>query len=117
METKVHDYWFLGTEAPPTTSIGSGPWIKNDTSVAGAPTLAATGGFMVATLAADVEVENLCLSFGNSLPFDIDDLIRAEFWAKLSGTPSADTSLAFGLASARNYTIDTITNHASFRCI
>lgn len=123
METKVHDFWFPGKIAPAlTASVVDGPWCKADTSNAGTPTLVTAAGFMVGTLANNDEVENLCLYFGDILPYDIDDLIKAEFWMKVSGggvggALVAAEQIAWGMASARNDAIDTIAEHASFRLI
>lgn len=118
MDCQVHDFWFPGKITPPlTASAADGPWTKADTSAAGAPTLVASGGFMVGTLAATEEAENLCLYFGDSLSYDIDDLLRAEFWIKTSGDLANTDSLAFGLASARNDAIDSLAAHASFRVL
>jgi hypothetical protein len=72
---------------------------------------------VVLTLAATNEVENVCLSFGDKLCFDNDNTQSAEFRVKVSGITSSATSVAFGLASARNDAIDSIANHASFRLI
>lgn len=72
---------------------------------------------MALTLAATSEVENGCLYMGDILPYDIDDLIRLEIIAKVSGTLASATSLAFGLASARNDAIDSIDYAALFRAI
>ncbi len=54
---------------------------------------------------------------GDVLPFDIDDIIRAEFIVKTVAALDATTQLAFGLASARNDAIDSIAEAALFRCI
>jgi hypothetical protein len=116
MDVLVHDYLFAGAMTP-VAAPADGPWGKADTSVAGSPTLTAVAGYMVGTIANDTEVENLCLSFANVLAFDIDDLIRAEFWLKCSATYAATEQLAFGLCSARNDDIDTLTAHASFRLL
>jgi len=103
-----------------TAGQGS-PWAVADTSAAGTPTYATVSpsatGEVALTLAATNEVENVCLSFGDRLCFDVDNLQRAEFRVKVSGITSAATSVAFGLASARNDAIDSIANHASFRLI
>jgi len=118
MDVVVHDFFFPGKCVPaPTASVVDGPWSKADTSTGGAPTLAAVGGLMVGTLAADEEAENLALYFGDVLGFDIDDLIRAEFWIKASASFAATDSLAFGMASARNDAIDSIAAHALFRLL
>jgi hypothetical protein len=118
MHVIVHDFTFPGKMTPPlTANADGGVWCKADTSAAGAPTLAAAGGYMVGQLANSDEAENLCLYFGDSLSFDIDDLLSAEFWIKVSGALPAGTDLAFGLCSARADAIDDLAAHASFRLL
>ena len=51
------------------------------------------------------------------LPFDIDEIVSVEFVAKTVAALDSASSIAFGLCSARNDAIDSLTNHASFRCI
>jgi hypothetical protein len=66
------------------------------------------------------EIQNVCLSFGDKLCFDIDNLQSIAFRVKVvpeSTNLDSATSVAFGLASARNDAIDSIANHASFRLI
>ena len=82
-------------------------------SVAGA-----TGGGVVLACDATNEAQNVCLYMGDILPFDIDDIIRCSIVAKVnSDSLNAATSLAFGLASARNDAIDSIAEAALFRAI
>jgi len=116
MDVLTWDWRPVGIETPEAAGAATGgcPWSKADTSAAGAPTLAATGGFMVGTLAANDEVENLCLYMGDSLAWDIDDLLTAEFWIKTGVALTTAEQLAFGMASARNDAIDSLTAHATF---
>jgi hypothetical protein len=111
---------FFGSDTFSTAGQGS-PWAVADTSAAGSPTVATVSpsstGEVAITLAATNEVENVCLSFGDKLCFDIDNIQRFEARVKVSGVTSAATSVAWGLASARNDAIDSIANHASFRLI
>jgi len=118
-QTREYRYDFRGHLAFPATASGVGtPFTIADTSAAGAPTVGGLlGGGVRLLLAGSTEVENLCLYMGDVLPFDIDDIIRAWFIAKTTATLDSATSIAFGLASARNDAIDSLTNHASFRCI
>jgi len=112
------DWRPVGIETPPLVGSADGaPWLKADTSAAGAPTLAAANGFMVGALAATDEVENLCLYMGDSLAWDIDDLLTAEFWVKTGVAITTAESLAFGMAAARNDDPDAIAAHASFRLL
>ena len=111
----VDDFW--GADTYSTAGQGT-PWAVADTSVAGAPTVAnvtpsATGEVAI-TLAATLEVENVFLSFGDTLSFDIDNLQSFEARVKVSGCTTG-TTISWGLASARNDTPSTIANRALFR--
>ena len=110
---------FNGTVATfPTSADPATPWLVDDTSSSGTPTY--TKGTSVATLkfASTNEIENVCLHFGDALDFDIDLIQRAEFYIKMAQAEAdATTSVAFGLAAARNDAIDSIADHASFRVI
>lgn len=111
---------FFGADTFTTAGQGS-PWAIADTSASGTPTYATVSpsatGEVALTLAATNEVENVCLSFGDKLCFDIDNLQMCEMRVKISGITSSATSVAFGLASARNDDPDALANHASFRLI
>lgn len=117
--TRCYRYDFRGELA--VAGVGSGvgnPWVKDDDSSSGSPTVAgATGGGIALTLASTTEAENLCLYFGDVLSFDIDDLIRFSFAAKTVAALDTTTSIAMGLASARNDAIDSIAEAALFRLI
>ena len=111
----VDDFW--GADTYSTAGQGS-PWAIADTSSSGTPTYAhvspSATGEIALTLAATSEVENVCLSFGDVLPFDIDNLQRFEARVKVSGC-TTDTTIAWGLATARNDTPGSIANRALFR--
>lgn len=118
-KTKVIEYDFRGNCTFPATGAGV-PWVKTDTSSAGAPTiLALDGGGVRFTLdSGQTEVENLCLSFGDALSFDIDDIIRFWFIAKTAvAVLDSNTQIAFGMAGARNDAIDSIAQAILFRAI
>lgn len=118
MDIRVHDFWFPGLTTPAlTAAVVGGPWAKADTSAAGTPTLTTVAGEMVGTLANNNEVENLCLYFGDILSFDIDDLLKAEFWIRCSASLPATDSLAFGMISARADDPDAIAANAMFRVL
>lgn len=110
---------FLGTVATlPASADPASPWLVDDTSSSGTPTY--TTGTSVATLAfsSTNEIQNVCLHFGDSLDFDIDDLINIEFRVKMGqAAVNAATSLAFGMASERDDAIDSIAEAALFRVI
>jgi hypothetical protein len=99
-----------------TTTPGRNGWTLLDTSSAGAPTIAVVnaGGGVTMTLAADDEVEVMNLYQGDLLPFDIDELRRIEFYARISAFAALDI-LVMGLASARNSTADSVAANAWFR--
>lgn len=107
--------------AIPTSAEAGFPFIIKDTSAAGAPTYTTgTGinGEAVVTMAADSEVENLCLYPDDDLNFDIDLLLSCEMYVKLNQAALDATSMfACGMASARNDAIDSLAAHASFRVI
>jgi len=111
----VDDFW--GADTYSTAGQGS-PWAIADTSSSGTPTYAhvspSATGEIALTLAATSEVENVCLSFGDVLPFEIDNLQRFEARVKVSGCTTG-TTIAWGLATARNDTPGSIANRALFR--
>jgi len=111
----VDDFW--GADTYSTAGQGS-PWAIADTSSSGTPTYAhvspSATGEIALTLAATSEVENVCLSFGDVLPFDIDNLQRFEARVKVSGCTTG-TTISWGLATARNDTPGSIANRALFR--
>ena len=110
---------FIGPQTLTASPTGSDRWDIADTSAAGTPTYTVGGINGEATLAFDsqAEAQNVCLFQSDVLNFDIDKLLRIELRVKTTATLDATTSLAFGLASARNDAIDSITAHASFRLI
>lgn len=111
---------FLGPQTLTASPAGSDRWDIADTSSAGTPTYTVGGIGGEATLAFDsqAEIQNVCLFQSDVLNWDIDTLIDIEFRVKQGqATIDSATSLAFGLASARNDAIDSIASHASFRLI
>lgn len=118
-QTRKYTYDFRGELAVAAAGSGAGgPFVKADTSAAGSPTVGGLlGGGVRLALDATNEIENLCLYMGDVLPFDIDEIIGVEIIAKTVATLDTTTQLAFGLASARNDAIDSITEAALFRCI
>jgi len=114
MKTAIDRYSFRG--AMTGGAAGWGPWAIADTSAAGTPTYtgANLGGFFMANDAQD-EVQNICLSFGNVLSYDIDDLIAVEFIAQCSATLNAVCTIVMGVGSARNDDPDAVAANAWFR--
>lgn len=116
-QTRKYRYDFRGALAIPTTADG-GPFVKADTSAGGSPTVSGlAGGGVGLALDSTNEAQNLCIFMNDVLPFDIDDIISCEIIAKTVASLDSATQLAFGLISARNDAIDSITEAAVFRCI
>jgi len=111
------DFW--GADTFSTAGQGS-PWAIADTSSSGTPTYATVSpsatGEVALTLAATNEVENVCLSFGDKLCFDIDNIQRFEARVKVSGCTSG-TTIVWGLQSARNDDTDATANNAQFKMV
>jgi hypothetical protein len=100
----------------PTSADPATPWLVADTSSSGAPVYTKGTSEATLTLAATSEVENVCLSFGDALDIDIDDIQRVEMRVKISAsTMTSGSTLVFGLGSARNDTPDSVTANAWFR--
>jgi len=117
-ELLIDDFRFTRFSKPALTASGvDGPWVKADTSAAGSPTVQTNGKFMELALTNTNEAQNLCLYMGDVLPYDIDDLVQLDIWAKLSAALAAAVSVALGLASARNDDPDVIAEQALFRII
>lgn len=110
---------FVGPQTLTASPTNGDLWDIADTSSAGTPTYTVGGINGEATLAFDSqsEVQNVCLFQSDVLNWDIDLIQRIEMRVKTTATLDSATSLAFGLASARNDAIDSITAHASFRII
>jgi hypothetical protein len=110
---------FLGPMTLTASPTNGDRWDIADTSSAGTPAYTVGGINGEATLAFDSqsEVQNVCLFQSDVLNWDIDLIQRIEMRVKTTATLDIATSLAFGLASARNDAIDSITAHASFRII
>ena len=116
--TCVERFDFRGAYAPPLTASRLGKWAKADTSAAGSPTVqTGSSGAMELTQVNTNEAENLCLYYGDVLPYDIDDLVRFEMWVAVTASLNAAISAAWGLTGARNDAIDSIAQAALFRVI
>lgn len=123
----IQDYWefcddFFGSGSLAATAAGGDRWDITDTSSSGTPTYAyvdgAEAGAVELVLASTSEVENVCLSFGDVLGFDIDKIKCAEFRVKMNqATLDAASQVAIGLAGDRNDAIDSIAQAALFRVI
>lgn len=105
---------------PTTTPEGGNGgfgWTLKDTSAAGAPTMTtatADGGMMVTTLAADNEVENMCLYANDVLMFDLAKI--QHFWAIAKVASISNTTVCtMGLGSARADDEDTVATNLFFK--
>lgn len=103
------------------SNVGHGYTIT-DTSAVGAPTYAPVDGSPHGELAVDfdtdVEVENVCVSQGDKLQYDIDKITEVGFRVKMNQAAlDSATQFAFGLTGDRNDAIDTIAQAALFRII
>lgn len=109
-------YRFRGALAFPVAASPDGqPWRKKITSTSGNATVAATGGAAKLTLSADNEVQNLCLYWGDDLTYLLSRLVSARFLVKVPSAVGANTTISWGLASARNDTPGSIATRALFR--
>jgi hypothetical protein len=110
---------FFGADTFSTAGQGS-PWAIADTSSSGTPTYAtvtpSATGEVALTLEATSEVQNVCLSFGDKLCFDIDNIQRFEARLKVSGCTTG-TTISWGLGSARNDTPASMTALALFQMV
>lgn len=104
------------------------PWVITDTSSAGTPTYTrvdigestVAGALGSAKISFDntSEVQNVCLSFGDKLAFDIDKVRGFETRVKMSqAAVNAATSFACGMTGDRNDAIDTIAYAMLFRVV
>jgi hypothetical protein len=108
---------FFGTSATfPTSADPATPWLIVDTSAAGTPTYVRNASNAVLTMTSTSEVQNLCLSHGDALSFDIDDMLSAEFRVKVTGCTTG-TTISWGMASARNDTPASMTALALFQMV
>lgn len=102
-----------------TTTPGYNGWTVADTSAAGTPTyttVTENGGAMKLTLEATSEAQNVCMYQNDVLMLDLANLQLVEFIAKVSGIDSV-TTLVFGVGTARNDTVASVTNCAWFKIL
>lgn len=123
----IQDHWeyvddFFGTGSLQATAAGGDRWDITDTSSAGTPTYAyvdgaATGEVQLAFSNTN-EIQNVCLSHGDTLGMDIDKIQRVMMRVKMNqASIDATTSVAFGLTGDRNDAIDSIAQAALFRLV
>lgn len=118
VRTAIDRFRFRGAMLiPATASSDAGLFTKAITGAAPPTVSVPSGGAAALAMTVDTQVQNACLYMGDVLPYDIDDLIRVEFIAKVSQTLDAASMLAFGVTGARNDAIDSIAQAALFRAI
>lgn len=123
----IQDFWewvedFFGGGTLGTSASEGDALVITDTSSAGTPTYVRVDGSATGEVAIDMdtqaEVQNVCLSFGDKLCFDIDNIKCAEFRVKANQAAlDATSQLAFGLTGDRNDAIDSIAQAALFRVV
>jgi hypothetical protein len=110
---------FHGSRPLSTAEPGEGPWVITDTSPAGTPTYTSVSpcetGEVALAFDAQAEAQNVCLSFGDVLSWKLNLIQSFHIRCKITASLSATTMAAFGLASARNDTLDSVAKHAWFR--
>lgn len=102
--------------AAATPEPGTG-WTIADVSSAGTPTylsVSSNAGEFVITLVSTSEVQNVCLYFGDVLPFNINRVKWIRFSANVTTVGSGST-IVMGLGSARHDTPDSVATNAWFR--
>lgn len=98
------------------------PWAKQDTSSSGTPVIdfvddAANGEYALTHDDTD-EAQKVTLYWGDSLHIPVDKNPIIDLRVKIAPDTapwSADQRVVFGLASARNATLDSVATHAWFR--
>jgi hypothetical protein len=117
--TREYRYDFRGHIAFPVTASGAGtPLVKAITAAAGTPVVKGVNAGGLRMLFDNTnEVQNVCVYMGDVLPFTITDIIRVWFICRSVAALTAANSVAFGVASARNDTITSLTACALFRLI
>lgn len=99
------------------TSAGACPFVYTETSTSGNADALAVGDGYDLVMSNDNEIQNLCISQGDVLTIDIDNLLWIQMLIELtwSSTFPTASSAAWGVASARNDAIDSIAAQALFR--
>lgn len=114
VQTLVDDFIFSGQQVIPAVGSPTGiPWTKNLTG--GATVQGVSGGGVRLALTATNEAQNANLYMGDVLSYPCADLVAIDIWAKLPVALGTAALCGFGLAAARNATLDSITERAMFR--
>jgi hypothetical protein len=109
------DYRFYGIAKPPAVaSAAGGPWCSKITA-GGSPTISSALGLMSLALDSTVEIQNLCLYWGDDLALTIGQIVSLDIWASVSAALNGVITASFGLASARNDAIASISQYLLFQ--
>ena len=112
---------FFGPQTVLASPVGSDQWDLVVTGTTPTATVGGINGELTLANSSATEVQNCCVYQSDVLNYDIDLLQRVEMRVKITaavgGVLDSATSLAFGVAGARNDAIDSIAQHALFRAI
>jgi len=97
------------------TTVGAAPLIVTEAGTTGATHAAAANGNYDLALDNTAEVQNLSLTMGDILRYDIDNLIRVEFLAGITSADMANVTAVLGVGSARNDDPDALAANAYFK--
>lgn len=115
MHTRKIIYDFRGALSPPAVASREGIWCKKITGAAPPTCASVSGGPMELALTSASQAQIVTFYMGDILPFDIDDLIRVSFLAKISDELDASVNAVLGLAGAQNDDPDAVAANAWFK--
>lgn len=98
------------------TTVDTAPFCVLEKGASAATHACGANGFYNLTMTAANEEQNLNLYMGDILRYDIDELIRVEWIAKITSAAMTDVSVVMGVASARNDVTDSVAANAWFKC-
>lgn len=113
LETRSKVWEFIGAITPTTSGTADGLGIKKLITGAAPPTVTGTASGLECALTSASQAQLAAFSLGDILAFDIDDLLTVHIDAALSAS-FAETAF-FGMASAHNATLESITAFALFK--
>jgi hypothetical protein len=100
------------------TVESAGKWYTTETAAMGTPTYVVSSSGLTTSMEATSEAQNLCHSHHDVLTFDPTKITEVEFVAKCGATAwVTGTSVAFGLGTARNDTVTSMSKYILFRVI
>ncbi len=112
-EVRTTLFDFIGAMTPNTAGTPDGLPIKKLITGAAPPTVTATASGLECALTSASQAQLAAFSLGDILSFDIDDLLQVHIDAALSAS-FAETAW-FGMASAHNATLESVTAFALFK--